>query len=260
MDTCWKKKELLGLTLIIIVITAGIGILFNQAPLPQDLSYHQFIDSRNLFYIANFYNVISNLPFLLVGIYGLYKLLISRQLKILDELKYAYIILFTASSLVAFGSAFYHLSPDNLSLIWDRVPMSIAFMSLFSIMIGEFISTKLGKQLLLPLIIAGLASVIYWHLTESWDKGDLRFYILVQFIPILTMPAILIFFKSAFDKNSGYWWLLGAYFMAKFLEHFDSEVYNLSLFISGHSLKHIFAALGLYLLIKHYHVRKLRNV
>lgn len=256
MNTHCNKKELTGLTLLLIVLTAGVSLLLSQPPLPQDLSYHQFVDSRTLFNIANFNNVISNLPFLLVGTIGLYKLLISRQLTILNELKTAYIILFSASCLVAFGSAYYHLSPDNLSLIWDRTPMSIAFMSLYAIIIGEFISTKLGKQLLLPLILAGLTSVIYWYLTESWNAGDLRFYILVQFIPILTMPVILIFFKSAFDNQYGYWWLLSAYFIAKILEHFDAEVYELSLIISGHSLKHVFAALGLYLLIKHYHFRK----
>ena len=40
-------------------------------PLLQNQDYHQFADQRELFGIPNFWNVVSNLPFIAVGAIGL---------------------------------------------------------------------------------------------------------------------------------------------------------------------------------------------
>jgi len=170
-------------------------------------------------------------------------------------------------ALVAFGSGYFHLNPINETLLWDRLPMTIAFMALLSIIIGEFVSIKIAQNLLLPLIIVGAFSVLYWfytettfpvtesHVTES--QGDLRLYILVQFLPMLLIPLILLTFNSSYSKVSGYWWLLLAYIVAKLLEHFDHTIFNLLHFISGHSLKYIAAALGVLILLSVYKSREL---
>jgi len=234
---------LLGLTL------AAMLAVFLLAPISQDISYHSFKDGRELLAVANFWNVISNLPFLLVGLLGLKKLSSNDLLNINPELKLAYIFLFGGVALVAFGSSYYHLEPNNQTLLWDRLPMTIAFMALFSIVIAEFVSLKVGKLLLLPLILVGISSVLYWYWGELNGVGDLRFYALVQFLPILCIPVILLFFSSTNVKACGYWWLLLAYVVAKFLEYFDSEVFEFLGFISGHSLKHIMAAMGVYFLL-----------
>ena len=39
-------------------------------PIPQDLAYHNFADTRALFGLPNAYDVLSNIPFLLVGVYA----------------------------------------------------------------------------------------------------------------------------------------------------------------------------------------------
>lgn len=248
-------KEKTGFTLIIaIALFSLIGIL-SQDPIAQEVSYHLFKDSRVIWRITNFWNVISNAPFLIVGILGLYKVAISNKLKIAGEIKIAYILLFSGVGLVAFGSGYYHLSPNNHSLVWDRLPMTIAFMALFSIIISEFISVHIGKAMLLPLIVAGISSVVYWHFSEGWGEGDLRFYALVQFTPMLLIPVILLCFRSRYTRVYGYWGLLLAYTAAKLFEYFDAEVYNASGFISGHSLKHIVVAVGLYVLLAAYERR-----
>ncbi len=130
--------------------------------------------------------------------------------------------------------------------------MTIAFMGLFSIVISKFISIQLGKILLFPLITIGLFSVFYWHATESNGLGDLRFYALVQFFPMLAIPIIMITFKSTFNKISGYWWLLLAYLAAKLFEHYDVAIHDMLPVFSGHSIKHIAAAMGIYILLRSY--------
>ncbi len=246
------KSENVGVLLIALSAAIVLFALLSRAPIPQDLAYHDFSDSADWLKIPNILNVLSNLPFLIVGILGLYKLSQLNSLNIVKDNKFSYVALFIGTTLVAFGSGYYHLWPNNQTLVWDRLPMTIAFMSLFSIVISEFISINLGKKLLVPLLILGLLSVLYWHITEANGHGDLRFYAIVQFFPLLAIPIILMTFKSSFSHVSAYWWLLLAYIAAKLFEHFDAEIHNLLVIVSGHSIKHIAAAIGMYILIRSY--------
>jgi len=243
------------ITIILVSIFAIVGVLMLD-PIAQDLEYHQFIDQRNIFAIPNFWNVISSLPFLLVGVMGLKRIFYSHRIRLIEDIKVAYVLFFSGVSLVTFGSGYYHFSPSNSSLVWDRLPMTIAFMALFSIIISEFVSLKLGKILLWPLIAFGVYSVFYWHSTEVKGEGDLRLYVLVQFLPVLIIPLILLFFKSKFTDVKAYWILLCAYALAKILEYFDAVIYNVLLLFSGHSLKHVVVALGVLFLLKMYSNRE----
>ena len=131
--------------------------------------------------------------------------------------------------------------------------MSIGFMSLLSLVIAEFISIKLARRLFIPLVVAGISSVLYWHYTEQTGNGDLRFYILTQFLPMLIIPLILLLYRKPYEFYRGYVYLLVGYFAAKLFEHFDQPIYELShQFISGHSLKHLAAATAILLLISTY--------
>jgi len=238
-------KRLFLSTILIIILS----VLFFIEPIAQDLNYHNFADSRTIYSVSNFWNVVSNIPYFLVGLYAFYKMYWIKSLKIINEVKVTYFLLFLGVTLVAFGSGYYHLDPNNETLLWDRLPMSIAFMGLFSLVISEFYSIKLGKALIYPLVVAGVSSVVYWYVGELNGDGDLRFYLLVQFLPILLMPIIFIFFKGSFTLTRGYWWLLFFYILAKIFEYFDKEVFELLQIISGHSLKHIISAIGLWILV-----------
>ena len=249
-------REKIGLVFLITLSLLAMVLIMLQAPIPQAQSYHLFEDTRQFIGITNFFNVLSNLIFLYVGILGLIKLRLQNKLVIVNELKWAYLLLFSAISFVSLGSSYYHLTPNNFTLLWDRLPMTVAFMALFTIVIGEFISINLAKKILLPFIVMGIASVLYWYFGELNTSGDLRFYLLVQFLPVVCIPAILLCFQSKFNRKSGYWWLLLAYIIAKLFELFDEPAFSFLSAISGHSLKHIVAALGLYLLLVSFEKRE----
>lgn len=252
-----KKQILFGLTLFSLLCILLVSLLVE--PIPQESNYHNFADSREIWSISNFWNVVSNLPFFIVGILALYKLLKWNSLLIVQEVRASYILLFVGVSLVAFGSGYYHLDPNNETLVWDRLPMTIAFMALFSMVLSEFISKQLGKQMLLPLLLVGMGSVAYWFWGELHGGGDLRYYALVQFLPIVLIPVLLLSFDSEFTNISGYWWLLFCYFLAKIFEHFDWQIYEILGGMSGHSLKHMVAALGLYLLLNSFERRMIKK-
>ncbi len=175
--------------------------------------------------------------------------MVFDQLVIVNEFKLVYWVFFAGVILVALGSVYYHLWPANHTLVWDRVPLTIVISSLLSIIIAEFISQKFAKLILPPLLILGISSVIYWYIGERAGDGDLRFYGLVQFLPMLIIAIVLILFTSPFTHGFTYWWVLLCYVIAKLFEHFDYAVFSLSGFISGHSIKHLFAAFGLWLLL-----------
>jgi hypothetical protein len=248
-------KEKIGAGLIAAATFLAVGGLFSHDPIPQNPSYHLFADERNFLAIPNFGNVVSNSLFLIVGGLGCFRILRRRDMRIENEIQSAYLLFFLAVGLIGIGSAYYHLSPSNDTLVWDRLPMSVAFMALFTVVIGEFVSVRLGKILLLPLVLAGIASVLYWHSTELSGQGDLRFYALVQFLPMVIIPIMLGCFRSRFSGAAAYGWLLMAYGLAKLCEHFDGEIYQALVFVSGHTLKHVAAAIGLCILLAAYQHR-----
>jgi hypothetical protein len=254
-----SRRQKVGYVVLAVAFAIVIVAVSLRGPIAQDLAYHLFTDDRNYFSIPNFWNVISNVAFLVVGAIGIHGVLWEPRFTYVAENRPGYLLLFLGASLVSVGSGYYHLWPDNDSLVWDRLPMTIAFMALLSVVVSEFISIRVGKWLLWPLQVLGIFSVFYWYISEQDGQGDLRYYALVQFIPMLSIPLILIFFRCAYTRASGYGWLLGAYGLAKLFEHYDEAIYQSLGFISGHSLKHITAAVGLYLLIVSYQYRLLRD-
>ena len=221
---------------MIIIVVGSFALMMSLKHLEQPLEYHNFADRRAFFGIPNFLDVASNFAFLVVGFVGLWICFKNR----LGNMRKAWIVLFAGITLVSVGSAYYHFDPNNQTLVWDRLPMTIGFMGLFAALLGEYISERLGAFLLVPAILLGLSSVVYWH----WFD-DLRFYIWVQLIPLLTIPVIMILYRA---KYSHQWMLLaalGCYALAKITELGDSQIFALSQnLISGHTIKHLLSAVG----------------
>jgi hypothetical protein len=234
-------------------VLACVIAVISYGPIPQPPGYHAFADQRRIFGVPNFWNVASNLPFLLVGLAGLLAFR-GPTPGVLPALRPAYLVFFLGTILVAFGSSYYHLAPSDESLMWDRLPMTISFMAFFPILIGEQIRPQLGARLLVPLLVAGIASVVYWRIT-----GDLRPYVLVQFLPILLAPLLMLLFPSALTRTWLFWMVLATYAIAKVLEMCDVAVFGFLQVVSGHSLKHVVAAAGTYFILLAATRRALRN-
>ncbi|MES2133171.1 MAG: ceramidase domain-containing protein [Bacteroidota bacterium] len=235
--------------LLFSITVIGMVLVFVNGPIPQSDNYHAFADTRKLYEVPNFWNVISNIPFVLIGSVGIFFILYSKKKKRNVSLRCSFVF-FVGIFFTGIGSAYYHLYPSTQTLVWDRLPMTIAFMAFFSIVISEYICETSGNRLLFPLIMTGLLSILYWQMTESKGHGDLRLYVIVQFLPILLIPLILLLFKASGKSNTYFWMILGVYVLAKFFETFDHEVFHAGLNISGHTIKHLFAALAPLIFLK----------
>ena len=242
---------------LLLLVAGGAAVwLFSKPPIPQNTCYHCFADQRTILGVRHFFNVISNVPFILIGAVGLYFLFSAparREGGPVDDptIRTAYVATFTGIGLTAFGSAYYHLDPNNQRLMWDRLPMSVAFMGLFTAIIAERIDLRAGKVLLMPLLAAGVWSVLYWHETEQLGRGDLRPYYFVQFFSLAALPLILILFPPRYTRTLDLVTALGWYVVAKFCETpGDKPIFDVSQLVSGHTLKHLAAALGAYQLLR----------
>ena len=217
-----------------------IGLLF-VPPIPQPQSYHQFADQRTLFGVPHFWNVVSNLPFILVGALGL--------ARVRGDLSTG--VFFLGVFLTGFGSSYYHWHPDDAGLFWDRLPMSIAFMAILSNAIEERVDARLGRALLWPLVALGIVSLLIWL-----RFGDLRLYAWVQFFPCVVLPLLFWLFPP---KYTGTWYWFAAagwYVLAKLLEYFDAAIYAVGHVMGGHALKHVAAACACYAILRAFETRR----
>jgi len=206
-----------------------IGITILLPPISQSQSYHNFADTRSYLGIANFNNVLSNLPILLVGVYGLFK-----------KRGGLWKIFFTGAILTGIFSGFYHLEPDDFRLAFDRMAMALVFMSFLAILMDE----RIGHSFIVVLLMLGIASVWYWAAT-----GDVRFYGLVQFGAYALILALILLFPK--ENQISLYTAIAFLAMSKLAELYDKEIYVLlHQTISGHTLKHLFSAAALLVLAK----------
>lgn len=223
-------------------------------PLAQDPAYHAFADDRTLLGIPNFWNVVTSLPFLVVGAWGL--VFLSRNPEVVTPLRAVWTVFFVGILVTMFGSGYYHLDPDNASLGCDRLAMAIAFMGLFALVIGEYLSTYWANRSLAPLLLIGVGSVWYWLSTEAAGAGDLRPYVIVQFLPMLLIPFVVMLRRARSDLGPYFGLMIVFYAAAKIFEYYDATVFAAGELMSGHALKHVLAALGAASLLAGLHRRQ----
>jgi hypothetical protein len=234
-------KLSLPVVVLLGLMSASLAGLFLLPPIPQDQSYHQFADQRAILGIPNFWNVVSNLPFLAVGAAGLWRFRDDP----------ATIVLFLGIFLTGIGSSYYHWDPNDRSLFWDRLPMTLAFAAILALVVAERVNARAGAILLWPALAIGLFSLLVWLWTD-----DLRLYFWVQFFPGL---ALLLLFLLYPPKYTGtYYWIIavGLYTLAKVFEFSDHAIFSAGYLLSGHTLKHLSAAAACFAILRYFETRR----
>ncbi len=219
----------------LVVLGSLATILIVWPPFGQYQEYHNFVDKRPLAGIPNFGDVASNLAFLLVGIAGLITCFTRR----LGPMHAAWVVTFAGIASVGIASSYYHWTPNDATLVPDRITLTVGFMGLFVALLGEYISERL-RLLLVPATVIGAGSVLYW----SWFQ-DLRFYYWVQMMPLLVIPVLILLYRPRYTHG----WLIFAgaiwYGFAKLTELWDRPIFEATAaVVSGHTLKHLLAGVG----------------
>ena len=153
--------------------------------------------------------------------------------------------------MIGFGSSYYHWNPNDGTLFWDRLPMTLCFMAILASAVEERVDARAEAVLLWPLLIIGVLSLLLWRWT-----GDLRLYIWVQFFPCLALPLLFLLFPPKYTGTS-YWIIAAAlYAFAKLLEFYDGGVYSAGSMVSGHTLKHLAAAAACFAVLRYFQTRE----
>lgn len=221
-----------------VVFACLIALVF-VGPIHQDPSYHCFADQRTFLGIPNACDVLSNAAFLVTGAFGLWTIGSRRAVVSAPWETTAWTVVFFGVVATAAGSAWYHLDPNDASLAWDRLPMTIVFAGVTAVLLGARVSERAGRAALVPMLVLGMGSVAVWRLT-----GDLRLYAAVQFVPLLAIALLLILVPGRYDRARELWIAFAWYAAAKVFETADVAVWELNGVISGHTIKHVCAAMA----------------
>jgi hypothetical protein len=241
-----------GAIVLLVAVTVALAtILLPRFAQPQ--SYHDFADQRSWLGVRNFWDVASNLPFAVIGIWGMAFVLFLRREDVGEHFhdpreRWPYLVVFVGLVLTAIGSSYYHLHPDNARLVWDRLPITIVFMAMVAAVIAERVNVDLGLWLLPVMLVLGIASVALWYQSELRGMGDLRFYGAVQVYSGLVL-LIALLFPAHYTRGSDLAVVVGFYVLAKVFELLDKPIFTQLDYVSGHTLKHLAgAAAGFWIL------------
>ena len=206
--------------------------------LPASAHQHGFADQRALWGIPCAGDVLSNLPFAIAGVWGLWAL---RRLApgAVDRTSHTLSTLFFVGLLcTAVGSSVYHWQPQDAGLLWDRLGMVLPFAGLLGLAAAGRVSDRAGWAMAGAVLLAGPAAVLWWALT-----GNLMPWAVVQLggMLVVLVLACLPRRDGALAVHLGA--VIGLYAVAKLFEAADHAVFDAThQWLSGHSIKHVLAA------------------
>ncbi len=237
---------ILGVTLV----AAALAVIVLAPPIAEPASLRALADGRRILGIANFWNVVSNAPLVLVGAWGMY--IVSREKAAFAPRRDAwpYQICFLAVALSGVGSIYYHLAPSAERLMWDRLPIALGFMALLAAVIGERVSATAGTRSLAPLLIVGAASVFHWRWSDLNGAEDILPYAMVQYGAMGAVVALALTLPSRYARGGDVLIAIAIYAAAKVAEVLDAQVFAQGGHVSGHTLKHVLAALAVWWLVR----------
>ncbi|HRL01162.1 MAG TPA: hypothetical protein PK856_01930 [Vitreoscilla sp.] len=199
--------------------------------------YHDFADQTHWLMLPNGKDVWSNMGLILIGLWACYGL---KRAHIPFTGRISAYVLASAIVLTGLGSSYYHLQPNDFSLIWDRLPISLICAGLLG-MVFQYTHQRSDGIVLSIAIIFAVLGVWYWHVS-----GDLRLYLGMQVFTILALPLWLWQARAPRAITLALLWAIGFYIASKVTEALDVQLFALSShIISGHTLKHLFATMAM---------------
>lgn len=215
-----------------------------HGPVPQLPDYHHFVDQRGGLGMPNVANVVSNLGFLLAGLWGLAKPAIRR-----GRGAAGYTLFCIALALTAFGSSWYHLAPDDSRLVWDRLPIALACAGLLSAVWDQTVGLARSTVATLGMAALAAATVAWWRWGDLHGEGDLAPYLILQAAPLIALPLLQAAWRRPMRERLAVAAAITCYVAAKALELGDQAVFEALGWVSGHTLKHVLASLAAFILV-----------
>lgn len=224
------------------IITVGmIVILALHGRIGLPAHYNEFADRSAVFGIPHSGDVFSNAGFALVAIWGWLTLRPRRASAQLRAGWPGYRLFLIGLFLTAFGSAFYHLAPDNVRLIGDMLAIALVCAGLLAGVRGDVQGGSNGGIDAIVLALYATASVAWWAVSDRNGAGDLRPYLLLQALALILIPLWQAIHRAPRADRIAFAAAVGLYILAKVAELLDHEIAAAFGFVTGHTLKHLIA-------------------
>jgi hypothetical protein len=245
-----RERGLLTL-FALLLLTGFIG---PALPTPDVANAAAFADIRGWQGRPNAMDVLSSLPFATIGVWGLLWLRrldraheaaedavrLSQAASPPDNALDCAWLFFAGLILTAAGSAFYHLHPDGPRLAADRAGMAVAFAGLVGVAVCERVSARAGWPAAWFTLADGLLAA-----TVHQETGNVLPWTVVQFggMALVMTLALAKPLGGAIGVKLG--WVIFFYGLAKLFELWDHAIFEAThQLVSGHTLKHLSAALA----------------
>ena len=220
----------------------GLGFVLH-GPIPQLDHYHEFADQSRLFGLEHASDVLSNLGFLMAALWAGSRLSLKMERSSWTPALMVFVLSILAT---AWCSSYYHMAPDNARLFWDRLPIAFACASLLALVRAQcFVSASVSRLELIVFCSAAVFSVLWWQATQ-----DLRPYLLLQILAILLPPLWQVIHQRPRFERVSFAAAIACYVLAKLCEMADAVILNTTGVLSGHTFKHLLAALAAYFILR----------
>ncbi len=231
-----KKENILSLSILVLILCSVFGPFKYQ-----DLHYHQFADLRNWLPVPNTSDVLTNLFFLIFGIFGFIQIRNWLPTAENSTTRHMLKLFYFGFIVTTFASGYYHWSPNHQSLFVDRLGMSVAFAGLLGLGVDLHMSSRRSLLFAVIFLLFGVGADGYWLYTEN-----ILPWALLQVYGLVFLFSL--FFLGRKNQNQlkiNWLAIIAVYFLAKVFESNDHMVFNFTHeLISGHSVKHILASLA----------------
>lgn len=225
----------------LIVAVAALGMAA-YGPIEQPAGYHEFADRSTLWGVPHAADVLSNAGFALVAGWAAAVLWPRRREAAMRDGWPGYGLFLAALAATAIGSTYYHLAPDDARLVWDRLPIALACAGLLAAVHVETFQPR--RWIVWGYGVAAVLSVVWWRITDLSGTGDLRPYLFLQGLPLVLIPLWQWSSGRPLQERRAFGIAVLLYVAAKGFELADTLVYDAAAPLSGHTLKHVLAALA----------------
>jgi hypothetical protein len=225
-------------------LSPAIGVAL-MSPVIKGPTFHQYADGRPLFGLPHAGDVLSNLPFVIVGVLGL---VLARRI---EHLPRGLVALAFAGVLgIGVGSATYHVHPIDATLAFDWLPIVLALSWMVALVIADRVDLRVGAIAAVALPLAATASVMWWWLGGGTTSGgDMRWYAFLQLLLVALVPLLVLLYPRGRIDRTYLLLAVGCFVAARAVHAADATILATT-GVSGHTLKHLIAGLATFMVLR----------
>jgi hypothetical protein len=212
-----RARVITVLSAIAILIIA-LAVTITRGP-----EFHHYADTRTWLGIPNAGDVLSNAMFLVVALWSTH----PARLGV---------------AAIALGSGVYHAVPSDTTLAFDWLPIVLTLAIVNAVVIGDRAGARAGRHASILGPAFAIAAVAWWVASGGTHGGNMAPYVAVQAVGI-ALPAVLVATTPGSIRLRFLLVGLIAFAIARLCASYDRALLD-AIGVSGHSLKHVVAALA----------------